>query len=44
MKNFIIVVETAFIAFIAGLGLGAIWEREKIEEESKNEENIEDPA
>jgi len=44
MKNFIIVVETAIIAFIAGVGFGTIWEREKIEEANKNEENIEDPA
>ena len=44
MKNFIIVVETAFIAFVMGIGLGAKWERAEIEEENNREESTENPA
>ena len=35
MKTFIIVVETAFIAFTLGLAIGAEREREKIQEENE---------
>ena len=44
MKNFIIIVETAMLAFILGIGVGADWEERKHKQEENDEVTDENPA